>query len=361
MPRLHTPSATASQLLDLYLSLQGFALVGPDDLQELGIELEQLKNLEMRVPVHWALHLWQRALSRGARPEIGLLVGQQRGLHTRGPVAHLAAHSATLGEAIELFRRFIPVMSEGENLRVESMGDRVRIHFLFNAPLLGNAIASEHSLSSALCWARQLTHVRLLPQAVGFRHAPMATPAIYRQGFGVQPRFAERFDYLDLLEADLQLPVQGANAYLKALMQQRVSAMQAQLPAQHSTRLQVLQLIEQSLLSGELSALSVARRLGISRQTLHRHLREEDCCFSELLSQVRREHAVQRLQQPSCRVETLSRELGFSEPSAFYKAFKGWFGLSPKLYQQHGGALGAELQHIRVDPPLGDAHNRHAP
>jgi len=67
MPLVHTPSATASQLLDLYLSLQGFALVGPDDLQGLGVEPEQLKNVDMRVPVHWALHLWQRAASHGAR------------------------------------------------------------------------------------------------------------------------------------------------------------------------------------------------------------------------------------------------------------------------------------------------------
>lgn len=330
----HIPSATASQLLDLYMTLQGFDLAGPDDLEELGVELEQLKNLEMRVPVRWALQLWQRAASRGARAEIGLLVGQQRGLHTRGPVAHLAAQSATLGEAIELFRRYIPVMSEGESLRVESFAGRVRIHFLFNAPLLGHPVISEHSLSSALCWARQLTGVRLVPQAMGFRHAPQAAPAIYRQVFGVSPRFAEPFDYLDILESDLQLAVLSANAYLKDLMQQRVSAMQAQLPTQHSTRLQVLQLIEQNLLSGDLSADGVARHLAISRQTLHRHLREEGCCFSELLAQVRRQHALQRLQQPGCRVEALSRELGFSEPSAFYKAFKGWFGLSPKAYQQ---------------------------
>ena len=106
--------------------------------------------------------------------------------------------------------------------------------------------------------------------------------------------------------------------------------------AKLATRLRID--VEQNLLSGDLSADGVARHLAISRQTLHRHLREEDCCFSELLTQVRRQHALQRLQQPDCRIEALSRELGFSEPSAFYKAFKGWFGLSPKAYQQHAGS-----------------------
>ena len=331
-----TPSATASQMLDLYLSLHGFGLVGPQDVRELGLEPEQLGDLERRIPVAWILHLWQRAASRGARPEIGLLVGQQRGLHTRGPVAHLAAQSATLGEAIELFRRYIPVMSEGESLRVERVGVRVRIHFLLNAPLLGHPVASEHSISSALCWARQLTGVRLVPQAVGFRHAAQAAPTVYRQVFGVPVRFVETADYLELLESDLLLPVLGASAYLKGLMEQRVADMQARLPAQHSARLQVLQLIERGLISGEVSVEAVARGLGISRQTLHRRLRSEGCCFSELLAEVRQRYAVQRLAQPGCTVEQLSRELGFAEPSAFYKAFKGWFGVSPKAYQvQH--------------------------
>lgn len=328
-----SPSATASLLLDLYLSLQGLGLVGSTDLQVLGIELEQLRNLEMRVPVRWAVHLWDHAASRGAPPEIGLLVGQRRGLHTRGPVAHLAAQSATLGEALELFRRYIPVMSEGESLRVEVLGTRIRIHFLFHAPLLGHPVACEHSLSSALCWARQLTGVRLAPQAVGFRHAPLAAPVVYRQVFGVAVRFGEEADYLEFLASDLQLPVTSANPYLKGLMQQRVSDMQAQLPAQHSLRAQVQQQIEYGLSSGELSVQRVAGRLGISRQTLHRRLRVEQCSFSELLVEVRRNYAVQRLAQPGCRVEQLSRELGFAEASAFYKAFKSWFGVSPKAYR----------------------------
>ena len=329
----NTPSATASQLMDLYQSLLRLDWVGPEDLRELGVEPDQLSDLEMRIPLRWVLHLWQRAASRGAGPELGLRVGQRRGVHTRGPVAHLAAQSATLGEALELFCRYIPVMSESESLRVETRGPRVRIHFLFSAPLLGHAVVSEHSLSSALCWARQLSGVSLVPRAVGFRHAALTAPTIYREVFGVPVRFTEASDYLELLQADLLLPVLGANGYLKGLMQQRVSAMQAQLPAQHSVRAQVQRLIEQGLVLGEFSVEAVARQLRVSRQTLHRHLRAEQCSFSEVLAEVRRRHALQRLGQAGCRVEQLSRELGFSEPSAFYKAFKGWFGVSPKAYQ----------------------------
>lgn len=328
------PAGTASQLLDIYLSLQRLGWIGPADLHALGVTPEQLQDLERRVPLTWALQLWEWAQRRGAAPDIGLRLGQQRGVQTRGPVANLAAQCATLEEALELFRRYIPVMSDGEELAVERLGSRVRINVLFSGPLLGQSVVSEYSLSSLLCWSRQLTGVALLPQAVGFRHGARTGAGVYRQVFGIGARFHERSDYIELRQHDLLLPVLGANAYLKQLMQERVDAMQAQLPHLHSLRAHTLQVIERGLLDGEVSAVQTARQLGISRQTLHRRLRSEHCSFSELLGDVRRQYAARRLAEPGCRVEALSRELGFSEPSAFYKAFKGWFGTTPGAYQR---------------------------
>lgn len=328
------PSATASLLLDLYQSLRRLQLAGPSDLTDLGLASDAQLNLETRIPVAWLLRLWQLAAERGAPADLGLQLGQQRGLQSRGPVANLAAMSATIGEALELFSRHSPVMSECENLRVEQLGNRVRICFLFTAPLADHPPACEYSLSSALCWGRQMSGARLLPLAVGFRHAPLGGAASYRQALGCPVRFGEPLDYIEMAVTELQRPLHSGNAYLKDLLLQRVSDMQAQLPSQHSLRQQVLHLIELGLVDGSFSVQAVARHLHTSRQTLHRHLREEGCSFSELLAEVRREHSLRRLQQADCRVEQLSRELGFAEPSAFYKAFKSWFGVSPKAYQE---------------------------
>lgn len=335
----NAPSATASLLLDLYQSLRQLQLVGPDDLVELGLAPEPRLDLEARIPVAWLVRLWQLAAQRGAPADLGLQLGQQRGVRARGPVASLATMGDTLGEALELFSRHSPVMSECENLRVEQQGERVRICFLFTAPLAEHFPACEYSLSSALCWGRRMTGMRLLPLLVGFRHAPLGSAASYRQVFACPVRFGEPLDYIEMAAADLQVPLHNGNDYLKDLLQQRVNGMQAQLSSQHGLRQQVLQLIELGLIDGAFSVQAVARRLRISRQTLHRHLREQDCSFSGLLAEVRREHALRRLQQAGCRIEQLSRELGFAEPSAFYKAFKSWFGVSPKAYQeqQQGG------------------------
>jgi AraC-like DNA-binding protein len=335
------PSASASLLLDLYQALQRLGLCGPTDLAELGVSGAQLLDLERRVPVDLLLRLWRQAVSRGAPADLGLRIGQRRDLLVRGPVANLVALGATLAEALELFCRYIAVMSESESLRVEDRGTVVRINYLFSEPLAGCALASEHSLSAGLSWARQMTGVHIVPLTVGFRHSALAAPGVYRQVFGRAARFGETLDYLELRQADLALPLLSGNAYLKGLLQQRVSSMHAQLPAQHSRRGQVLRLLEQGLLDGQLSVLAVSQQLGISRQTLHRQLRAEQCSFSELLAELRRQRALQRLQQVDCRVDALSLELGFNEPSAFYKAFKGWFGVSPKAYQARRGTSAA--------------------
>ena len=99
------PSASASLLLDLYQALRSLQLAGPDDLLALGLAPEPPLELEARIPVAWLIRLWQVAQRRGAPPDLGLLLGQRRGLQTRGPMANLAALSATLDEALELFCR----------------------------------------------------------------------------------------------------------------------------------------------------------------------------------------------------------------------------------------------------------------
>jgi len=68
----------------------------------------------------------------------------------------------------------------------------------------------------------------------------------------------------------------------------------------------------------------------MSRQTLHRKLSAEGVNFTVLLSGVRQARARYYLEKKHDNLEELSGLLGYSEPSAFYKAFKGWFDTTPR-------------------------------
>ncbi|MGV8917481.1 MAG: AraC family transcriptional regulator [Pseudomonas sp.] len=77
----------------------------------------------------------------------------------------------------------------------------------------------------------------------------------------------------------------------------------------------------------------VAEQLNISPQTLRRHLREEGTSFQGLKDQLRRDMAIYHLSHAELSLQQIAEQLGFSEPSAFHRAFKKWTGLTPGAYR----------------------------
>ncbi len=82
---------------------------------------------------------------------------------------------------------------------------------------------------------------------------------------------------------------------------------------------------------------SVAQQLHMSPQTLRRHLREEGPNFQELKDQLRRDLAIYHLGRDELSIQDIADQLGFSEPSAFHRAFKKWTGLTPGAYRARQG------------------------
>jgi AraC-like DNA-binding protein len=73
----------------------------------------------------------------------------------------------------------------------------------------------------------------------------------------------------------------------------------------------------------------IARRLGMSRQTLYRRLKAEHVSYERVLDELRHRMALHYLNAQNASVNETAYLVGFSEPSAFSRAFKRWTGTSP--------------------------------
>jgi AraC-like DNA-binding protein len=100
-------------------------------------------------------------------------------------------------------------------------------------------------------------------------------------------------------------------------------------PAPTAFRRDVERQIETLLPEGGLRIESVARALGLSRQTLYRRLKAEATTFEALVERVRRRLALRFIRDEGLTVKEAAWRLGFAEPSAFSRAFKRWTGKSP--------------------------------
>lgn len=72
--------------------------------------------------------------------------------------------------------------------------------------------------------------------------------------------------------------------------------------------------------------------LDIHKRTLQRKLTEQGTSFRQLKEEVLKTHAVNLLLENEVDIESISTYLGYSEPSAFHRAFKSWFSVTPRNF-----------------------------
>jgi AraC-like DNA-binding protein len=98
------------------------------------------------------------------------------------------------------------------------------------------------------------------------------------------------------------------------------------------------------LRSGQLSLERIAERLGAAPRTLQRWLKGEGTTFAAVVDQLRRELGERYLRDRRLSVQETAFLLGFSDVSAFHRAFVRWTGLTPRRFQEQAASTGASGQ-----------------
>jgi len=78
---------------------------------------------------------------------------------------------------------------------------------------------------------------------------------------------------------------------------------------------------------------AVAKKLNMSRTTLYRHLAERQANFKSLVEETRKKHAISYIQNSSLSLNEISDMLGYSNLSAFTRAFRRWYNATPSSYR----------------------------
>lgn len=280
------------------------------------------------------------AYQRIGDPAIGLALGMQMRPELFGVVGLLALASRTFGAALERIAQYNELVSA---CRLDIVPGSATTEIRIQDPGPERPYSRcrmDIQMGSLLTFGRLFTERHIVPVRLTLRCPPPAYHARYAQSFSCPALFGQMHDAIVFRRADLELALVSGKPRLAALFDDEARRQLDELHRAGTTRHAVCGVLRTMLPRRAASLAHVARELHVSERTLQRRLAQENCRFSDLLDEVRRELAERYLAHGD-QLADIADRLGFADPSSFFRSFKRWTGQTPERSRRPPTAPGA--------------------
>jgi AraC-like DNA-binding protein len=159
---------------------------------------------------------------------------------------------------------------------------------------------------------------------------------VYESRFRCPVHFNRPHNYIAFKTADLSTRTAKADLSINAFLNERLEEEASGIEVNGNKLVaDIKALIVDALPSGIPSVHQVGKHLGMSSRTLTRRLSESGFSFRELVSSTQREISLNLLQESTYSIGEIAFQTGFSEQSAFNRAFKRWTGEPPINFRRN--------------------------
>jgi AraC-like DNA-binding protein len=288
----------------------------------------QLNNSRYKYP----LSDYEKLMTMGAkqlnRQTIGLEFGQALNAQNWGLLGHIALVSDSLLSALQHALKLHTLV---RNIGTISLNHHPQYSSLEWHPKTAvTHYMADELFSSWLAFAKQccewqasltLSQVKLMrPQP------PTSEAKQYDLLFNCPIEFNSTTNSMTFNSQLLHSPLKGANNELETLL--AAQAINYNHEAQYISQLKAL--ITQHL-PERLSVQQAAQALALSTRSLQRYLKQQHTSYSKIIDDICKQQALILLKQGLSSLN-IATALGFSEQSAFQRAFKRWYCATPKKY-----------------------------
>jgi AraC-like DNA-binding protein len=229
----------------------------------------------------------------------------------------------TLGDALERSVRFARLMTDTAQVVLEPTKDAVRWVWSSTEPRsLGIRIRNEVVLVEHVAVVRALAP-GAVPRRVSFMHSEPPDCSQHRAFFGCTIAWSTDIDSVEWALEGLKRPL-GIDPSLSAFIEKEAQRRLGLLPHRGSLG-EVKNAVLQRLPHGDVTLVAIAAVLGRAPRTLRRELSNAGCVYRSLVDGVRRQRAQELAREGQHYMTDIALKLGFSEVSAFSRAWRRWF------------------------------------
>ncbi|MFV2004267.1 MAG: AraC family transcriptional regulator [Gammaproteobacteria bacterium] len=325
-----THFAPATNLLWKYLESVD---INPEPLyKKAGIAPELMRNPNARISIHNVDMLWQLAAEVIEDPCFAVKMAEFWHPSQIGALGYAWLASSTLRRALNRAVRYIHVVTEDLNLEVADTPAGLKVSVDLEDSVFTLPQHHDLVLTILMHMCRFNYGEELVATEIKLAHPEPECSDKLTDYFRSEVQFDAEQSSLTIARADADRVLASANKQIalvhdEMLMKYLIEIKQGDIVQQ------VKSIILDNLPDGQITDKLVASELNLSERSMQRRLQEHQTTFRYLLDSVREMVAKQYIENPMNRMGDIAFLLGFSEQSAFSRAFKKWTGKSPIQYR----------------------------
>ncbi|NNC38377.1 MAG: AraC family transcriptional regulator [Acidimicrobiales bacterium] len=293
-----------------------------------------LNNRSSRFPVESVLSVLKTSENISGNKAVGVEAGKSFRPGTFENVGQALMVSQSLRHGSAIINRYQPLFQQIGRSYIVVMDDLAWNYWdtYLEDPEQARHV-TEATLISHAQFGRWLTWQHEMPiEFVHFRHPKPHYHEIYDEIFKCPVYFDQPRDAVVFKASLVDIPFPQANQDQLEKICVKLDELMASLEAPKSYSEKTERCIYALLKSGAPDLSQTAEHIGVSPRSLRRHLADEGTSYRSVLEGTRRKLCEQYLLEQRIPLSEITERLGYSEQSAFNRAFKNWFGSTPKAY-----------------------------
>lgn len=342
-------TVAASLFIDLAAQLEGLGIAPAELYRRAGVDVALLARANERLSGTDADRLWEAAMALTGDPLVALHSAERYRPAALNIFGYVILNCATGLDAVDRLTRYGALLNDALHVRTTRQagalgatpgaqpGAQLTVHLSHVAPPAGARGPDprhpmEAMIAGLVLTLRALTGRPFIPTQVAFRHAAGGPVEEYHRIFGTLVRFGSDEDRVSLRLDELEAPIPAADHTLLSLFDGHAAGKLDELQRAGATSKRVLRAVATRLRGTAPDVATIAADLAMSPRAVQRALMDEGTSYQVLLDAARREIAERQLRVPGVSAAEVALLLGYSETSAFTRAFRRWTGLTPSAW-----------------------------
>jgi AraC-like DNA-binding protein len=315
-------------------SVHGRNLNADELLANVGLSSSLLQVPQARVSAKHYSALW-RAIAAALDDEFFGQDSRRMKVGSFAMLCHAVLSCKTLGQALDRSLRFYALILDDICGSAERDAKEARIVLHEHAAGVPQRVFAHELLLMLLygvsCW---LVGRRIPILRTEFSYAEPAHSAEYRLMYCADLRFNRPHTLLAFEASYLDLPVVQNERSAKEFLRSAPESILLKYKNGSSLTARVRRRLRQFLPGTVPDFEELAQEMSMTPATLRRRLHEEGESYQSIKDQLRRDLAISYLSHSRRSVMDIAVELGFTERSAFHRAFRKWTGASPGEFRR---------------------------